>query len=219
MSAPDARNLRVVVADDDAFTISLVAGALESSGYKVTTATTVEGALTAVVHTDPHALVSDLNFGTSRTGADLLAKVAAEFPWIGLVVLTSHRSPELAVPNPQLIPESVVYLVKSRLSAIDELREAVAQAISGAPRERDADADAADDEGVPVVTAAQADVLRMLAEGASTKALADHRGTSVRAVETMLHRLFDALGLDTSDAANPRVAAVRMWQRGEIRVR
>ncbi|HET8958474.1 MAG TPA: DNA-binding response regulator, partial [Microcella sp.] len=72
---------------------------------------------------------------------------------------------------------------------------------------------------VPVVTAAQAEVLRMLAEGASTKALADHRGTSVRAVETMLHRLFDALGIDTSDSANPRVAAVRMWQRGEIRVR
>ncbi|HET8958721.1 DNA-binding NarL/FixJ family response regulator [Microcella putealis] len=218
MSAPDARSLRVVVADDDAFTISLVAGALESSGYKVTTATTVEAALTAVVQTDPHALISDLNFGTARTGADLLAKVATEFPWIGLVVLTSHRSPELAVPNPQLIPESVVYLVKSRLGAIDELRDAVERAISGAQQTEDGGNDA-DDDDVPVVTAAQAEVLRMLAEGASTKALADHRGTSVRAVETMLHRLFDALGIDTSDAANPRVAAVRMWQRGEIRVR
>lgn len=218
MTALDARALRVVVADDDAFTISLVAGALESSGYRVTTATTVEGALDAVVKTDPHALISDLNFGTSRTGADLLAKVATEFPWIGLVVLTSHRSPELAVPNPQLIPDTVVYLVKSRLGAIDDLRDAVERAISGA-RDGEDDELERDDDDVPIVTAAQADVLRMLAEGASTKALADHRGTSVRAVETMLHRLFDALGLDTSDAANPRVAAVRMWQRGEIRVR
>lgn len=216
MSAPDARSLRVVVADDDAFTISLVAGALESAGYTVSTATTVEAALHQVATFDPHALISDLNFGTARTGADLLAKVATEFPWIGLVVLTSHRSPELAVPNPQLIPESVVYLVKSRLGAIDELRDAVERAISGAVADDDVPAD---EDDVPVVTAAQADVLRMLAEGASTKALADHRGTSVRAVETMLHRLFDALGLDTSDSANPRVAAVRMWQRGEIRVR
>lgn len=216
MSAPEARHLRVVVADDDAFTISLVAGALESSGYAVTTATTVEEAFHHVATGDPHALVSDLNFGTTRTGADLLAKVAHAFPWIGLVVLTSHRSPELAVPNPQLIPDSVVYLVKSKLGAIDELRGAVERAISGATSGGEP---AVDDEGIPVVTAAQAEVLRMLAEGASTKALADHRGTSVRAVETMLHRLFDALGIDTSDAANPRVAAVRMWQRGEIRVR
>ncbi|RZT59296.1 LuxR family two component transcriptional regulator [Microcella alkaliphila] len=216
MSAPDARHLRVVVADDDAFTISLVAGALESSGYAVTTATTVEEAFHHVATGDPHALVSDLNFGTTRTGADLLAKVAHEFPWIGLVVLTSHRSPELAVPNPQLIPDSVVYLVKSKLGAIDELRGAVERAISGATSDVEPPID---DEGIPVVTAAQAEVLRMLAEGASTKALADHRGTSVRAVETMLHRLFDALGIDTSDAANPRVAAVRMWQRGDIRVR
>jgi DNA-binding NarL/FixJ family response regulator len=218
MSAPDARSLRVVVADDDAFTISLVAGALESSGYTVTTATSVEAALHAVATSDPHALISDLNFGTQRTGADLLAKVASEFPWIGLVVLTSHRSPELAVPNPEHIPDSVVYLVKSRLGAIDELREAVQRAISGATLETTYDLDV-DDDTIPVVTAAQAAVLRMLAEGASTKALADQRGTSVRAVETMLHRLFDALGIDTSDAANPRVAAVRMWQRGEIRVR
>jgi DNA-binding NarL/FixJ family response regulator len=216
MSAPDARSLRVVVADDDAFTISLVAGALESSGYSVLTATGVEEAFHHVATGEPHALISDLNFGTNRTGADLLAKVASEFPWVGLVVLTSHRSPELAVPNPQLIPASAVYLVKSKLGAIDELRSAVERAISGAKIDAEP---AVDDEGIPVVTAAQAEVLRMLAEGSSTKALAVHRGTSVRAVETMLHRLFDALGIDTSDAANPRVAAVRMWQRGEIRVR
>ncbi|MFN3708113.1 response regulator [Microcella sp.] len=216
MSANDARALRVVVADDDAFTISLVSGALESAGYATSTATTVEEAFHLVATVEPHALISDLNFGTSRNGADLLSKVAQEFPWVGLVVLTSHRSPELAVPNPQLIPDTVVYLVKSKLGAIDDLRAAVERAISGATSEVDA---TVDEEGIPVVTAAQADVLRMLAEGASTKALADHRGTSVRAVETMLHRLFIALGIDTSDAANPRVAAVRMWQRGEIRVR
>ena len=75
------------------------------------------------------------------------------------------------------------------------------------------------DDGVPSVTIAQAEVLRMLAAGASTRALAEARGTTTRAVETMLHRLFVALDLDTSENANPRVAAVTMWQRGGIRVR
>lgn len=216
MTEQDGRALRVVVADDDAFTVSLVAGGLQSRGFAVTTANSVAGALTAVGATDPHALVSDLNFGSQETGADLLKTVADEYPWIGLVVLTSHRSPELAVPNPHLIPAGVVYLVKSQLGAVDDLAEAVHRAISGADTESAVERD---DDDVPLVTAAQAEVLRMLAEGASTKALADHRGTTVRAVETMLQRLFAALGLDTGETANPRVAAVNLWQRGGIRVR
>lgn len=220
MSDAEARQLRVVIADDDAFTLSLVSGGLEAKGFAVTAATSVAQALEAVRAVDPHAIVSDLNFGTVETGSELLQKVAEEFPWIGLVVLTSHRSPELAVANPEKIPPGAVYLVKSQLGRIDDLAEAVHRAIAGQSTEDD---DLFDDErpddGVPTVTAAQADVLRMLAEGASTRALAEARGTTVRAVETMLNRLFVALGLDTGENANPRVAAVTMWQRGGIRVR
>ena len=216
MTAPDGRQLRVVIADDDAFTLSLVSSGLESRGFTVTSATSVSQALEAVRAVDPHAVVSDLNFGTSETGAELLRAVADEFPWIGLVVLTSHRSPELAVADPDKIPPGAVYLVKAQLGRIDELVDAVHRAISGQAPDDDEDAE---EDDVPVVTAAQAEVLRMLAEGASTRALAEARGTTVRAVETMLHRLFNALGLDTSENANPRVAAVTLWQRGGIRVR
>ena len=219
MAEAEARQLRVVIADDDTFTLSLVRGGLEAHGFAVTTATSVAHALVAVRTGDPHAVISDLNFATAETGSELLQTVAEEFPWVGLVVLTSHRSPELAVSNPEKIPKSAVYLVKSQLSRIDDLADAVHRAISGnTADDRPFTRDHADD-GVPSVTAAQADVLRMLAEGASTRALADARGTSVRAVETMLNRLFIALGLDTGENANPRVAAVTMWQRGGIRVR
>lgn len=219
MTEPEARQLRVVIADDDAFTLSLVSGGLEAKGFAVTAATSVAQALEAVRTVDPHAVISDLNFGTVETGSELLQHVADEFPWIGLVVLTSHRSPELAVANPEKIPPSAVYLVKSQLGRIDDLADAVHRAISGqADSDDDWHAETSDD-GVPTVTGAQADVLRMLAEGASTRALAEARGTTVRAVETMLNRLFVALGLDTGENANPRVAAVTMWQRGGIRVR
>jgi DNA-binding NarL/FixJ family response regulator len=168
---------------------------------------------------DPHAVISDLNFGTVETGSELLRKIAEDFPWIGLVVLTSHRSPELAVSNPERIPTSAVYLVKSQLSRIDDLADAVHRAISGNTADDRPFMSDHTDDGVATVTAAQADLLRMLAEGASTRALAEARGTTVRAVETMLNRLFVALGLDTGENANPRVAAVTMWQRGGIRVR
>jgi DNA-binding NarL/FixJ family response regulator len=219
MTIIDPRALRVVIADDDAFTLSLVSGGLEAQGFAVTATTTVAQAIEAVKAIDPHAVISDLNFGTSENGTDLLRFVADHFPWVGLVVLTSHRSPELAVPDPQRIPRGAVYLVKSQLARIDDLADAVQRAISGAPDDRVDALLERDDDGVPTVTAAQAEVLRLLAAGASTRALAEARGTTARAVETMLHRLFVALGLDTSENANPRVAAVTMWQRGGVRVR
>lgn len=220
MTVTEGHQLRVVIADDDAFTLSLVSSGLEGKGFAVTSATSVSQALEAVAAVDPHAIISDLNFGTVETGAELLRRVAEEYPWVGLVVLTSHRSPELAVANPEKIPSGAVYLVKSQLGRIDDLVDAVQRAISGQSQIDDGDEDDEQSlDDVPVVTAAQAEVLRMLAEGASTRALAEARGTTVRAVETMLHRLFQALGLDTSENANPRVAAVTMWQRGGIRVR
>jgi len=206
--------LRVIVADDDAFTTSLVADGLRSEGFEVVTAGTVDEAWRLVRTTDPHALVSDLNFGAGVTGAHLLARVHAEAPWVGLVVLTSHLSPELAVPNPADIPDDVVYLVKSRLKAVGELAGAVRRAIGGESLttvEPDAD--------TVTITAAQAEVLRLLASGVSTRAVAEHRGTSVRAAETMLARLYTALGIDDDVDSNPRVAAVQMWQQGRITVR
>ena len=48
---------------------------------------------------------------------------------------------------------------------------------------------------------------------------AAERGTSVRAVETMLARLYTALGVDADEQANPRVTAARMWQQGRVRIR
>lgn len=208
--------LRVVVADDDQFTTSLVAGGLQSQGFRVFTASTVDDAWNLVESEDAHVLVSDLDFGHGESGAQLLDRVHREYPWVGLVVLTSHRSPQLAVDDPRDIPGAAVYLVKSKLRRVEELADAVRQAIGGRVTPEQGNDD---DGGTSVLTPAQAEVLRMLAAGASTRALAEHRGTTVRAAETMLTRLYAALGLQTNERSNPRVEAVTMWQQGRITVR
>jgi DNA-binding NarL/FixJ family response regulator len=208
--------LRVVVADDDPFTTSLVSDGLRAQGFEVATALTVSGAWELIEKTDPHALVSDLNFGSGESGATLLAKVNAEYPWVGLVVLTSHQSPELAVPNAAALPRDIVYMVKSQLREVEQLGAAVNQAIDGHVLPEHPHAPHA--ESI-VITASQAEVLRMLASGASTRAVAEHRGTTVRAAETMLGRLYVALGLGDDPESNPRVAAVSLWQQGKITVR
>jgi len=214
MDDADRSRLRVIVADDDAFTRSLVADGLRSLGFEVSTAGTVTDAWSLVLEVDPHALISDLNFGPGHSGASLLARVHEETPWVALVVLTSHQSPELAVPDAAAIPRDVVYLVKSQLREVGALGDAVHRAIGGEPV-----AQLRDPANALSLTSAQAEVLRLLASGASTRAVAEHRGTSVRAAETMLARLYSALGIDDNADSNPRVAAVQLWQQGRITVR
>lgn len=207
--------LRVVVADDEPFTVSLVAGGLEAQGFEVVTASTVAEAWHAVEREDPHALITDLDFGGGPSGATLLERVYQEHPWVGLVVLTSHRSPELAVANAGSIPEGCVYLVKSALRQVEELADAVHRSIAG----QSVPALPVEPGDMVVVTQAQAEVLRMLAHGASTRAVAEHRGTTVRAAESMLARLFTALGIAADEQSNPRIEAVSLWQQGRITVR
>ena len=221
MTTPDARHvspkLKVVVADDDAFTTSLVSEGLRAHGFAVATALTTAEAWELVAREEPHALVSDLNFGPGESAAALLTRVHDERPWVGLVVLTSHQSPELAIQDAESLPPGVVYLVKTQLKSVDDLRDAVLQSISGAPAVAPSAPPGAHTQSI-ALTSAQAEVLRMLADGASTRAIAEFRGTSVRAAETMLARLYLALGVDTDEHSNPRISAVRLWQQGRVSV-
>lgn len=214
MTTPEARSaIRVVIAEDDAFTRSLVADGLRAEGFEVAEARLPDEAW-ELVGDDAHVLVTDLDFGSGISAGPLLLRMAAERPWIPIVVLTSHLSPELAVSEASRLPEGLVYVVKSRLRRMQDIADAVRDALAGrGTGRRDGD------EGTVTVTAAQADMLRMLASGLTTKAIAEKRGTTTRAAEAMIGRLYTALGVDEDDSTTPRVAAIRLWQQGRIRVR
>jgi DNA-binding NarL/FixJ family response regulator len=206
--------IRVVLAEDDDFTRSLVADGLRAEGFEVAEARLPDEAW-ALVEEGAHVLVSDLDFGHGISSGPLIRRMAEERPWIAVVVLTSHLSPELAVGVTDRLPDDVVYVVKSRLRRMEDIAEAVRDALAGRGGGRKAERD---DPAIPV-TAAQADMLRMLASGLTTKAIADRRGTTVRAAEAMIGRLYSALGVDDDESTSPRVAAIRLWQQGRIRVR
>lgn len=71
---------------------------------------------------DPHAVITDLNFGiTGPSGAHLLHYIENEYPWDGKVVLGSHASPVLAVPNGTALPTGATYRVKSELGSMHNL--------------------------------------------------------------------------------------------------
>lgn len=215
-SSPSAGQYRVLLVEDEEFTRAMVAGALEAVGHEIRSAAGVAAALALLVDFEPHVVVADLDLGPGPTGADLLHRVAQESPWVGLVVLTAHAAPALALPAGTRLPDRVVYVVKSDVASGSDLQRAMDSAIADAepslavPR---------DDEGRPVISRVQGEILRLIAEGYSNQGIAELRGTSMRSTESLVHRTFAALGLGQDKRMSPRVQAVRMWQQGRVSVR
>jgi len=208
---------RVLVAEDEEFTLNLLRGVLVGANFQVDSVNNVADAIAKIQSFDPHVVITDLNFGISApSGADLLQFIEKNHPWIGKVVLTSHASPNLAVPSGVQIPDGVTYLVKSELGSISELIAAVESSISkssiGVTKP------VLENDRI-VISLTQSEILLLLAEGYTNSAIARKRGTSLRAAETLIQRTFASLGIKSDEDFNPRVLAVRMWQQGKVVVK
>lgn len=214
---PTTYRTQVLIVEDDAFTRAMTGESLSAAGMDVRTAADVAGAREILSEFEPHVVVSDLDLGGGPTGADLLQEVHAERPWVGLVALTSHASPTLAVGAGTELPEGVVYLVKSRLSSLADLQAAIDAAISNSSIESSDHVDP--DEPLIVLSKAQGEILHLMAEGYSNAGIAEKRGTSMRAAESLVQRTMQAMGIEADSQMNSRVRAVRLWQSGRVVIR
>lgn len=205
---------RVLVAEDEEFTLNLLREVLEGANFQVEAVKSVAEAIERIGTFDPHAVITDLNFGVSGpSGADLLQFIEKEHPWVGKVVLTSHSSPALAIPNGVEISADVRYLVKSELGSISDLVAAIEDSISHSTS--GAEKPIIENDRV-LISSTQGEILLLLAEGYTNSAIAKKRGTSLRATETLVQRTFASLGIKNDEEFNPRVLAVRMWQQGKV---
>jgi len=208
---------RILVVEDEEFTLNLLREVLEGANYQVEAVGTVADAISKIESFDPHVVITDLNFGVSApSGADLLQFIEKDHPWIGKVVLTSHASPNLAVPSGVVIPDGVTYLVKSEMGSISELIAAVESSISQS--NIGVSKPVLENDRI-VISSTQSEILLMLAEGYTNSAIARKRGTSLRAAETLIQRTFASLGIKSDEDFNPRVLAVRKWQQGKVVVK
>jgi len=208
---------RVLIAEDEEFTLNLLSEVLSGANFQVQAVDNVADAIAKIESFDPHVVITDLNFGISvPSGADLLQFIEKNHPWIGKVVLTSHTSPNLAVPSGVQIPDGVTYLVKSELGSISELIAAVENSISKS--NVGVSKPVLENDRI-VISSTQSEILLLLAEGYTNSAIARKRGTSLRAAETLIQRTFASLGIKSDEDFNPRVLAVRMWQQGKVVVK
>ena len=208
---------RVLIAEDEEFTLNLLSEVLTAADFEVSAVQSVAEAIATIESFDPHAVITDLNFGVSGpSGADLLAYIDANHPWIGKIVLTSHSSPTLAVPGGMTLPDDVTYMVKSELKSISNLITAVNDSITKSNSVKPTPPK--DGERI-IISQAQGEILLLISEGLTNAAIAKKRGTSLRATETLVQRTFAILGLKNDEDFNPRVLAVRMWQQGKVVIR
>jgi DNA-binding NarL/FixJ family response regulator len=210
------KTIRVLLVEDDDFTRNVVREMLVASGIEVENVSSVSQAIESLDGFDPHVVVTDLDLGHGPDGADLLTKISEERPWIGMVIMTAHASPELAINDASRIPEQAGYIVKSELHSIQNLITLIEESIV-MPGNFKGDSVGGDEK--ITITSTQAEILRMIADGLSNASIADTRGISLRAAEALVQRTFAALGVNGDPSINPRVVAVRMWQQGKVVVK
>lgn len=205
------RPTRLVIVEDEPFTRRLLEQFLRQRGFEVASFAGAKEAMRHIRSFEVDVLISDLDLGTPPSGVDLLARARLDFPQLALIALTAHSNPVLAAPG--RLPADLTYLVKTDFDSLESLVEAITGTLHARKRRAERRAD------VYLVTPAQAEVLRMLAEGLSNESIAERRGVSKRAAEALVQRTLHTLGLTRDTGKNPRVEAVRLWQQGRVEVR
>ena len=212
----NSKVIRVMLVEDEEFTRNMVSEMLTTSGVTVASVDSVAKAISTIDSFDPHVVLTDLDLGSGPDGADLLQKVFKERPWTGMVIMTAHASPELAINDASRIPDPTVYIVKSEIKTISNLLLAIEESIEKTGKFEKSFV--ASSEKI-TITASQAEILRMLADGLSNASIAKERDITLRAAEALIQRTFIALGVNGDSNINTRVVAVRMWHQGKVAVR
>jgi DNA-binding NarL/FixJ family response regulator len=210
--AKAAYHRSVLVVEDEALLRDLVAKNLELAGFEVTTAANAADARRAWKSVDPDAMVLDIELGDGPNGFDFADSVAKSNPDVGIVFLTNLPDPRFAGRKDREVAKSYAYLSKTKLASGAEL----VGALEAVLQERVTDGirhNLKTDEALSQLSRRQVEVLRLMAEGYSNQQIADARGSSVRAVEGIISRIFDVMGLQHSTLGNARVEAVAFYLR------
>jgi DNA-binding NarL/FixJ family response regulator len=108
------------------------------------------------------------------------------------------------------IPKNAAYLRKSNLVDTNELIDALNSVLKNEDASKfrhDLDSQ----RPLAQLSRKQLEVLKQISDGLSNQQIADSRQTSVRAVEGMVSRIFEALNIDVQDEGNSRVDAVKKY--------
>jgi DNA-binding NarL/FixJ family response regulator len=211
--------LRVVLADDNYLVREGVAALLaEVEDIELVDAVAdPQSLLKSVAEHKPDAVLTDIRMPPSFTteGIDAAKQIRADYPSIGVVVLSQYVEEDYAF---ELLEDGVSglgYLLKERVSQVDELVRALHEVsrggsaldpkvVEGLMARKSADSKS------PLLglTDREREVLSEMATGRNNSTIASTLFMSERAVEKHIGAVFQKLGLVEEGEVNRRVVAV-----------
>jgi DNA-binding NarL/FixJ family response regulator len=200
----------IVVVENESLLRDLIARSLEAAGFNVSTAANAADAKRAIKAADPDACVVDIELGPGPNGFDFAEFLGRDSPDVGVVFLTNLPDPRFVNRDPKIVKQNQAYLRKSQLVDSKELVEAV-NAVLKEDRVEDFRHDQRAERPLVELSRRQIAVLKLVSDGFSNAQIAEARGTTVRAVEGMVSRIFQALGIDAQGSGNARVEATKMY--------
>jgi DNA-binding NarL/FixJ family response regulator len=206
---------RVVVADDDVLLREGLASLLERSGYRVLGQSGSAAELLALVREyKPDLAIVDIRMppAHSTEGLDAARVIRAEFPQIAILVLSAHAEVEHAM-DLLASGERSGYLLKSRVTDVDEFLETVERIVKGASivdpaLVQELVAARRVQDPLDVLSPREREVLSLMAEGRSNAGIARQLWVTEGTVEKHVRSILAKLQLPETDDAHRRVLAV-----------
>jgi DNA-binding NarL/FixJ family response regulator len=213
--------MRVVVADDVMLTREGIVRLLRDAGIDVVAeADGADGLIRHVRLTPPDVAIIDIRMPPTHTDEGLVAAevIRAENPEIGVLVLSQYIEPSYAMRLIEDHPEGVGYLLKERVFDIVTVVDALRRIVDGETvidptivsrlvgrRRRD--------DPISRLTEREREVLGLVAEGMSNRAIAARLFVAERTVEAHVTQIFQRIGLPESPDQHRRVLAVLAFLR------
>jgi DNA-binding NarL/FixJ family response regulator len=211
--------VRVVIAEDNVLLSAGLELLLRSKGIEVVAvATDGAGFIAAVGAHRPDVTIVDVRLPPSFRDEGIRAALQArhDHPGLPVLVLSQYVEPVYAA---QLLasPNGVGYLLKDRVSRVDEFVDALTRVASGGTAldpEVVARLLAHRADPVAALTRREREILALMAEGHDNAAIAARLVVTDNAVHKHIGNIFSKLGLAQSDSGHRRVLAVLAYLNG-----
>jgi DNA-binding NarL/FixJ family response regulator len=206
---------RIVLAEDDVLLREGIASLLEGAGFELVGLAGDPRALAEVVREQhPDIAVVDIRMPPTQTseGIDAARAIRAEFPDVGILLLSAHVEIETAI---DLLEggRGIGYLLKSRVMRVDDLVDAIERVSNGgsvvdpalvqelvASRHRN--------DPLADLSTREREVLALMAEGHSNSGIAARLVVTEGTVEKHVRSIMAKLRLPVTADAHRRVLAV-----------
>jgi DNA-binding NarL/FixJ family response regulator len=213
--------VRVVVAEDTMLTREGIVRVLDDAGVEVVgEAGDGETLMRQVASRKPDVAIVDIRMPPTQTDEGLVAaqRIRAEHPSVAVLVLSQYVEPSYALRLLEEHPEKIGYLLKERvfdaavlvdaLRRVDEGETVVDPTIVSRLLGR-----ARRDDPLAELTPREREVLALVAEGLSNRAIAGRLFVTERTVEAHTKQVFLKLGLGEDPSTHRRILAVLAFLR------